>query len=366
MPSARVFLPLPPAHSAAVNVSVLDTTHSLYCHVHHHYGLNDAFERSVGMLLRRQELPPAVVASPPPAVPSATQDVIADAVAGGDGSGSGGGISSTGEGRQAPVKNSSTVQKDAPRHEPQKQQQQKTKKKKQQQQVKQQQRSSEGQGGDASSSTGESGASTMLNPAEQRQAALEAAAAAQQNSRNGSGSGSSDEPTYRRSMLLAVPEVLLRRRARLRDPQLSQAGLAAADVVEEEVWRLQRQLLAEERQAWLDPVKAGPAAGPTGDSGSAAELQLPFLQQQQARRQILRSAAAEDGEPDQAAPSTERRQQREAGGLVAVPHPCLHEGYSQPYKRLVIDGVPPEPPEVLLTGRWVGFFCSLAADGDLC
>ena len=39
----------------AVNVTVLGTTYSLYTHVHHHYGLNDAFDRGVTLLLERQQ-----------------------------------------------------------------------------------------------------------------------------------------------------------------------------------------------------------------------------------------------------------------------------------------------------------------------
>lgn len=41
--------------SSAVNVTVLDATHQLYAHVHHHYGLNDAFDRAVTLLLARQQ-----------------------------------------------------------------------------------------------------------------------------------------------------------------------------------------------------------------------------------------------------------------------------------------------------------------------
>ncbi len=45
------------AHAAlsAVNVTVLGDTHQLYCHVHQRYGLNDAFDRSVGVLLEEQQ-----------------------------------------------------------------------------------------------------------------------------------------------------------------------------------------------------------------------------------------------------------------------------------------------------------------------
>ena len=38
----------------AVNVTVVGRTYSLYSHVHAHYGMNDAFDRSVMLLLRRQ------------------------------------------------------------------------------------------------------------------------------------------------------------------------------------------------------------------------------------------------------------------------------------------------------------------------
>ena len=48
---ASCHAPCPPA----VNVTVLDATHQLYAHVHHHYGLNDAFDRAVTLLLARQQ-----------------------------------------------------------------------------------------------------------------------------------------------------------------------------------------------------------------------------------------------------------------------------------------------------------------------
>lgn len=40
----------------AVNITVLGTDYSLYAHVHHSYGLNDAFDRSVARLLSAQQL----------------------------------------------------------------------------------------------------------------------------------------------------------------------------------------------------------------------------------------------------------------------------------------------------------------------
>ena len=40
----------------AVNITVLGTDYSLYAHVHHSYGLNDAFDRSVAHLLSAQQL----------------------------------------------------------------------------------------------------------------------------------------------------------------------------------------------------------------------------------------------------------------------------------------------------------------------
>lgn len=40
----------------AVNITVLGTDYSLYAHVHHSYGLNDAFDRSVAHLLLAQQL----------------------------------------------------------------------------------------------------------------------------------------------------------------------------------------------------------------------------------------------------------------------------------------------------------------------
>ncbi|PSC71682.1 putative apyrase 7 [Micractinium conductrix] len=43
-----------PWQEDAVNATLLGTTHELYAHVHHHYGLNDAFDRGVTILLDRQ------------------------------------------------------------------------------------------------------------------------------------------------------------------------------------------------------------------------------------------------------------------------------------------------------------------------
>ena len=40
------------ASSAAANVSILGVQYNLYTHAHHKYGLNDAFDRSVEILLR--------------------------------------------------------------------------------------------------------------------------------------------------------------------------------------------------------------------------------------------------------------------------------------------------------------------------
>lgn len=39
-----------------MNITVLGTEYSLYAHVHHSYGLNDAFDRSVAHLLSTQQL----------------------------------------------------------------------------------------------------------------------------------------------------------------------------------------------------------------------------------------------------------------------------------------------------------------------
>ena len=41
--------------------------------------------------------------------------------------------------------------------------------------------------------------------------------------------------------------------------------------------------------------------------------------------------------------------------LAEVMHPCLHEGYAQPYTRMALQGLAlaPEPPRVRLVGRCV-------------
>ena len=41
-------------HHTTVNATVLGASHQLYAHVHHGYGLNDAFDRAVTLLLARQ------------------------------------------------------------------------------------------------------------------------------------------------------------------------------------------------------------------------------------------------------------------------------------------------------------------------
>ena len=41
---------------AAANVSILGVQYNLYTHAHHKYGLNDAFDRSVEILLRGPSL----------------------------------------------------------------------------------------------------------------------------------------------------------------------------------------------------------------------------------------------------------------------------------------------------------------------
>ena len=58
---------------AAVNATVLGTSHQLYAHVHHHYGLNDAFDRGVSLLLSRSGPGAAGNASAHPADAGGTQ-----------------------------------------------------------------------------------------------------------------------------------------------------------------------------------------------------------------------------------------------------------------------------------------------------
>ena len=41
--------------AGAVNITILGANYSLYSHVHHSYGLNDAFDRSVAHLLTAQQ-----------------------------------------------------------------------------------------------------------------------------------------------------------------------------------------------------------------------------------------------------------------------------------------------------------------------
>lgn len=47
----------------------------------------------------------------------------------------------------------------------------------------------------------------------------------------------------------------------------------------------------------------------------------------------------------------EQQQQHNVAEGGEVPHPCLHSGYRQPYKRIPLDGKPPLPGAVTLVGR---------------
>jgi apyrase len=49
------------------------------------------------------------------------------------------------------------------------------------------------------------------------------------------------------------------------------------------------------------------------------------------------------------------------GGALALEHPCLHQGYSQLYKRIPLDGRPPSPPEVRLSGGGDADACAALA-----
>ena len=52
------------ARLCAVNVSVLGTTHAVYSHVHHHFGLDDAWDRAVSLLLAEAGVAEGAAAAP--------------------------------------------------------------------------------------------------------------------------------------------------------------------------------------------------------------------------------------------------------------------------------------------------------------
>ena len=47
----------------------------------------------------------------------------------------------------------------------------------------------------------------------------------------------------------------------------------------------------------------------------------------------------------------ERAERQLRANLPQLQHPCLHNGYSKPYRRMVADGVLPKPAIVQLVGR---------------
>ena len=53
LPRSCALLRLTWLECTAVNVTVAGVRYGLYTHVHHHYGLNDAFDRSVELMLMR-------------------------------------------------------------------------------------------------------------------------------------------------------------------------------------------------------------------------------------------------------------------------------------------------------------------------
>ena len=69
-------------------------------------------------------------------------------------------------------------------------------------------------------------------------------------------------------------------------------------------------------------------------------------------RQRLLLAAQQDGEEGMQQQLQPQARGRQLGELPVVKHPCLHDGYSQQYKRLHLDGAAmPDPPQVVLVGR---------------
>eukprot|EP00887_Chlorella_sp_A99_P007229 scaffold2.g7229.t1 len=343
------------------NVSVLGANHSLYCHVHHHYGLNDAFERSVAMLLQRPPPAERVPAASP--ISSAGGQAASARPEGGNPAGqrAAGHEAHTrgGEGEASSSSGQDAAHKVAPKpehhgsdvhqpgsHEPQ---------------------SGHKLGAQDSSAQAEAqtqaqtqhGDSDRQRTSEGEQHAEHAVPKPQGHANEQHGSAATGL-AHASTKLLAVPEALRRRLAGVLGPLPGGAGSAPRQGVaatqraaaEQAQW-LQQELLAEERRALPGPAaalrhgqrrlagaaseqSAGGGGGGGGGGGRPEE------------RRAARGKAAAGGALS-ALP--EHRGDDGLPALREVAHPCLHEGYRQRYHRLVIDDTAPSPLEVLLVGR---------------
>ena len=105
----------------------------------------------------------------------------------------------------------------------------------------------------------------------------------------------------------------------------------------------------------------GRPAAEQGSGGDATERTASSVQSAAGRRHLLGAPAvlrqrlllaAQDAEASMQQQVPQQGRGRQLGELPVVKHPCLHDGYSQQYKRLHLDGAAmPEPPQVVLMGR---------------
>jgi hypothetical protein len=99
-------------------------------------------------------------------------------------------------------------------------------------------------------------------------------------------------------------------------------------------------------------VGGGGTARATGTVQSAVGRHRMLEAPAVLRQRLLLAAQQQDGEAGMQQQVQQQARGRELGELPVVKHPCLHDGYSQQYKRLHLDGAAmPDPPQVVLVGR---------------
>lgn len=143
--------------------------------------------------------------------------------------------------------------------------------------------------------------------------------------------------------------------ARQQQQQRAGAAAAAADSGSESSGSL---TAAEQAGVAASASDKGVAAGTAQTASAGDRRQRALLQAPAAlRRRLALSAGRELQQQEQE--GVQRSEQAggerrlgEGKGPPEVAHPCLHAGYSAPYRRLQLDGAAaPDPPLVLLVGR---------------
>jgi len=346
-------LPNPPSWlSRPANVSLAGVTYHLHTHAFHSFGLNEAFDRAVGLLL-------------------------ADAAAAGRQQ----------AGEEQPHSGAVKEQQEEEEKEEQQQQQQ------QQQQpgrssprppITQQEQLEAGRAQEPVALTASTAAPTPspflamqpaagavpgaahLSPAQAR------TAAAGLRSRIGSGAGGDEEDVVRSSRVVPEDSSWDRRRQLLSGGDNSSssgssssveltsplrtaaaasfefgstgpAWLGAAALVSDQPHRQQRRLSASSRVHADTLPQHAPARAPSSTTAPATKATpLPRTSAPQAASGD-EGGGGEDASPAPPSPSP--------SPLPAMRHPCLHAGYSAPYARLTYRGAAPDPPVVRLVGE---------------